>query len=67
MVVGIRSKVINQMVVVSRGIMSTKGWFKKNISLNLGRGDKISFWFDSWADAKSLRELFPPVISETKT
>lgn len=51
---------------VWQGIMGMKTWFTRNISLLLGDGNKISFWFDTWAHQKSLRELFPLLFKKSR-
>lgn len=40
-------------------------WFKQLVKLQLGRGDKIRFWIDSWCGPRPFCSLYPELFEAT--
>lgn len=45
--------------ILWKGIMSIYNVLIANTSWNVGRGDKLNFWHDSWCGDDNLKSMFP--------
>jgi len=51
------------LLLLETNLVNEHGWFTKNISFKLGKGNNILFWRDKWHGNYPFRELYPLLYS----